>query len=373
MRRSGSRGGHGRGGGARVLGLASLGLGVALGATAPARAAMGPAAGSHTAGEGAGGSGATGGFSASIALDLPAARGGTPLPLGVVYGGQRVGAAGLGWDVPLSYVVRNATLAHHRPKPDAFVTTGATVTPPVTYTLVLAGESVELVRNAANTAWVGRRGGMQLELRDAGAGAMVLYDGQGNTYSFSSQGNAAVPRLGGGDLFLLTDVVGLGSNAVHLDYDIGAPGLVAGDMAVNLVGVSYNKSPTTGGCYKHQVQLVYDAPVTGTPGPSGRPTPLGVAMVNGQTLTRLSTLSSVVVKAQSTCGSGFQTLKTYALSYQPDTDTRLPRLRAVTMTGQAGTPEGSVVMPVASFSPAVSLSAGVVVIIALIRRITLTL
>ncbi len=66
--------------------------------------------GSHYAGRasdtGHGGSmvSVTGGFGASIPLDLPTARTGLPIPLQIVYGGRSVGAAGLGWDIPLNSV-----------------------------------------------------------------------------------------------------------------------------------------------------------------------------------------------------------------------------------------------------------------------------
>src|SRR5687767_14850323 len=53
----------------------------------------------------------SGGYGASIPLDLPGARGGLPVPVSIVYGGRGVGAAGLGWDVPLSYVIRDHTIA----------------------------------------------------------------------------------------------------------------------------------------------------------------------------------------------------------------------------------------------------------------------
>ena len=36
----------------------------------------------------------SGGYGASVPLDLPTARGGLPVPVQIVYGGHRVGAAG---------------------------------------------------------------------------------------------------------------------------------------------------------------------------------------------------------------------------------------------------------------------------------------
>ena len=58
---------------------------------------------------------ATGAYPATIPLDLPAARGGLPVPLQIVYRSHGVGAAGLGWDIPLSYIQRDRTFAHRRP------------------------------------------------------------------------------------------------------------------------------------------------------------------------------------------------------------------------------------------------------------------
>ena len=63
----------------------------------------------------------SGGYGTSVPLDLPAARGGLKVPVQVVYGGRRFGAAGLGWDVPLSFIRRDVRVAHRRPAniPDA--------------------------------------------------------------------------------------------------------------------------------------------------------------------------------------------------------------------------------------------------------------
>ena len=59
---------------------------------------------------------ASGGYSASVPLDLPQARNGLPIPLQVVYGDRGMGAAGLGWDVPLSFIrIESSTIAHRRP------------------------------------------------------------------------------------------------------------------------------------------------------------------------------------------------------------------------------------------------------------------
>src|SRR5262245_50481440 len=68
---------------------------------------------------------ATGGLSQSVPLMFPPSRRGLGVPVQVVYGGKRMGAAGLGWDVPLSYVLRDMTI--HRRLPDRASHTNALV------------------------------------------------------------------------------------------------------------------------------------------------------------------------------------------------------------------------------------------------------
>jgi len=62
-----------------------------------------------------GGVTSSGGYSASVPLDLPPSRGGIPIPFSIVYGAHGVGAAGLGWDIPISYVRVDSTFARRRP------------------------------------------------------------------------------------------------------------------------------------------------------------------------------------------------------------------------------------------------------------------
>src|SRR5438105_2165292 len=59
----------------------------------------------------------SGGYSTRVPLDLPAARGGLPVPLQIVSGAPRYGALGVGWDIPLSYVYMDYSVARHRPDP----------------------------------------------------------------------------------------------------------------------------------------------------------------------------------------------------------------------------------------------------------------
>jgi len=137
----------------------------------------------------------SGGFGASVPLDLPSVRGNLPLPLHVSYGGYRFGAAGVGWDVPLSFIRRDRTVAHRRPAGSPGVGPQAREQ----LSLTLDGQGTDLVRNAASTAWLARRDGAQLEVRGTGGGVLETYDGNGLKYSFSS-GGGSVGLPDGGNL-----------------------------------------------------------------------------------------------------------------------------------------------------------------------------
>jgi hypothetical protein len=208
---------------------------------------------------------------------------------------------------------------------------------PSNFTLTLGGERLDLVRNAANTAWVARRNGAQLEVRARGEGSMVMYDGEGWTYNFSARGPRADAQLIGGNFYLLSSIIGSDSNSVDCEYGLSAPALPSGDtgLAINLSRVRYNKSPTTAGCYKNSVSLKYDAPAT---------SPLAITMLGGTPLVRVQKVFQILVFSRANCTTPPVVLRRYNLNYQLDLDTELPRLQSVTMNGQQGTPEGKDVL-----------------------------
>ena len=297
-----------------------------------------------------------GGYAASVPLDLPRARGNLPVPVQIVYGGNQVGAAGMGWDVPLSFISRSTTMARRRPAPPATFSVNDPVAPvaPERLSMSLGGERTDLVRNASNTAWVGRRGNTQVEVRSDGSGKLVMYDGNGLTYSFTAQGATNGSTLDEGNLYLLRNVTGPGATRVHLEYDIGAPSLPGGGRghSINLASVSYNELPQ-GGCFKHKLLLNYD-----NPGASAAP--LAVSTLNTGVLVRTNKLISVDVVSKATCEAADTSLRKYLLVYQADPDTQRPQLQKVTMIGQQGTPERSVILPVAEYGYGAISSAGAI-------------
>ena len=321
-------------------------LGLALAAPSVALAQLAPVIGDHYAARESdtgfvGGVSGGGGYGTSVPLDLPGARGGLKVPVQVVYGGRRFGAAGLGWDVPLSFIRRDVRVAHRRPAniPNA--------SPQPREQLTLDG--MALVRKADDTGWVARRNDAQLEVRDVGGGVFESYDGNGTRYSFSSRPAGASQPLDNGNLYLLQDIFGKGGTHVHLDYTIGTPtlaGSVTG-LSIDLASVSYNYD-STGSCAKHQVSMFYD---------SDAPAPVSISMLGTTPLVRLHHLFAVVVFARESaddssqpCSGAMKALRGYNLNYQNDADTGQLQLSRVTMFGKDDTPERFINLPVATYS-----------------------
>jgi hypothetical protein len=281
---------------------------------------------------------ASGGYAASVPLDLPAARGGLPVPLQIAYGARGVGAAGLGWDVPLSHVRRDTSFAGRRPA------LGDNTAPKgrEQVSLTLQGRQLDLVRKGQ--VWVSRHDGPEITLREQN-GTWVLFDGQGRTYVFIEP-----PALAGAGLWLLDSVSGAGGTNVQLEYEITTPALSGGSgVSIDLVRVRYNPHPTQG-CAKHEVSLTYHDPAV---------SPLALSMLGDRVLARMRILKWVDVFSHASCGAAAERLRRYELLYGPlDPDTQQPRLRSVQMYGRQSTTEQNIAVPVASYGYGSASTAG---------------
>src|SRR5262245_37591902 len=155
----------------------------------------------------------SGGYSASVPLDFPAAHGGLPVPVKITYSERGTGAAGRGWDVPLSYIRRDTTVVRRRPVDTANVAPA----PREKVSITLAGQSMDLV--PVTGGWIARNDDAQLQVRNQSNGTWVAYDGQGRTYTFAAISSA----LTGTGIWLLQDITAIGGGKVRLDYDITTP------------------------------------------------------------------------------------------------------------------------------------------------------
>src|ERR1051325_7131614 len=300
----------------------------------------------------------SGGYGGSGPLDFPAAHGVLPVPVQITYSEHGVGAAGRGWDVPLSYIRDDTTIVRRRPVGTANVAPA----PREQVSLTLSGRSTDLIlAGTVNTntvtvsTWIARNDDVQLRVQhtvdtNANTETWVAYDGQGRTYTFAA--------ISGTGIWLLQDITAIGGGKVHLEYEIATP-TISGNVAIaiDLTRVSYNPSPADATCYKNAVKLNYDAVVN---------PPLSISLIGTKLLVRQHKLrptqsgSAVDILAKESCGASDVRLRHYEFTYASDGDTGQPRLQEVRVFGRDGTAEAnaSASIPVAKFSYGTAITGG---------------
>jgi RHS repeat-associated protein len=297
---------------------------------------------------------ASGNLPSSIALDLPPVRGGLPIPLQIVYGPHRVGAAGLGWDIPLSYLQQNATFAHRRPASAA----GAAPTPRQRTTLSLLGQTADLIQQGDE--WVARVGTLELIVRQEGS-LWHAYDGQGRTYTFERPTGLPNARI-----WLLKSISAAGGTTVSLVYDVSSVPINGGvGTSINLVDIEYNTYPNLSlsgiSCGRNEISLSYVIPeVNSVYAPvNSLPTPFSMSVLDDMILVRRTRLDQIDIKSRASCQVVHQRLRRYSFQYSPDADTGLPQLVKVSEFGREGTPEATTPLPVAAYEYGSATSNGV--------------
>lgn len=284
--------------------------------------------------------GPNGGYSTSIPLDLPPSRGGLPLPLQIISGGRGFGAAGVGWDVPLSFVHVDRSFVHRRPA----MRPGASTVPRERIFISLLGRRVEMVRQGSE--WFGRHA-PDLSMHEE-SGLWKVFDGNGLAYTFTQDPDlvgTGGPYAGRGGLWLLTSVDGPGNARIALTYDINLvslPNSPAPAVSVNLITLEYNRDSSSG-CFKHEVTLHYDAIATNAPAKF-------LSVVGGRVLARRHKINFVDVFSRASCALPPERLRRYSLLYQNDPDTQQERLASVRVSGRQGTPEQSLSLPIARYA-----------------------
>ena len=281
---------------------------------------------------------ASGGYGASVPLELPAARGGMIVPLHIGFGARGVGAAGLGWDVPLSYVRRDLSFAGRRP---AFAPTRHP-----------RGVNRFSCRSRVKrTTWSARdRTGSRNTTLPRLSCASKTARGCSSMEKGTAISSLRHSALTGTGVWLLSSSDGPGRHDACSSSTRSPRRLspAAAALSIDLVRIQYNTHPDTG-CAKHEVGLVY-----GAAGPS----PLSLSMLGDRVLARMRTLSAVEVKSRGSCGDPAERLRRYELTYLPDADTQQPRLRSVQMFGRQGSPEEHTSIVVASYAYGAASTAG---------------
>jgi hypothetical protein len=313
--------------GFRAWGSVATAISVALLTTVPAVAQLAPTGNNYPSDSiGFGGVTPSGGYSTSVPLDFPGVHGGLPVPLHVVYGGTSVGAAGVGWDIPLSYIRRDVTLTRHRPISiqDSFPRSQEYVS------MVLDGRRLTLVRTGS-TNWAALSDAPDIQATQQSDGSWLVFDGRGRTYKFVSSDN--------GNLWLLRQIRDSLNNRVNLVYTVGTE-TVAGvpALTVDLTNVNYNVragDDDSQYCAKAQINLAYAR---------NEAAPMSFSMLDARVLVRMHKLQSINVSSVADCGDAARArveslIRKYVFSYQPDVDTGQPRLQKVEIMGKEGTAE----------------------------------
>lgn len=289
----------------------------------------------------------TGGYAAQVPLDLPSPRGPLPIPLSIVYTGlTRAGAAGAGWDIPISYV---AWQSQRRNRPGIDSPDWA---PPPRLMLALDGAPQRMVQaDSGGSLFVPYLALSYEELRKVGD-EWHLKTLNNLEYVFRRDQRAPTQ-----DRWLLEDINDLvGTDRVHIEYSTGAGlGQCAEDLHVTRISYGYSKNAAP----LYQVELTYDGwwrdDTAGGGGvlcasdAANREARVIDRSVDDNLPTDRSTIvTAVTVKARNNLdgNSSLRPIRSYDLGYQPDLDSGKPRLASVTMHGEAG--QGSV--PIATYA-----------------------
>jgi len=291
-----------------------------------------------------------------VPLELPQPRGAIPVPISVVHSGSpRAGVAGLGWDVPLSYV-RRSTKPWHR-KPSAYPRPGA-------------GEQLQLVMGGASSLMVASGdhyvpfvASDYQELRfDEGAWHLTTLDNL--EYVFTS---ATMITADGGmpdpDLWLLTRIRDrTGRDEVELEYAVDGVGGCGKEL--RLTGVRYtfdHAEPNRTALYAiHLDYRPWWRPGSTTGACAVDPaTPGQIATAyehvqeEGLGFGRVRVLDRIRIMARDNLAppaAPGKEIREYQFAYAPDAATTQPRLTDVTSTGEEGTAMGALALPVARYA-----------------------
>ena len=323
--------GHGR---VVLLGAACL-LGLMPSQSASAQVA--PVGGDHIGAYGAGPS-ATGSHSETVPLALPPTRKGLPIPLRVNYSGSpRAGDAGVGWDIPLSYVHESRSISRRKPALDG---NGS----PARLTLAIGGASMLMIPGAEPDHFLPLAGSRSLELVKRKS-SYEAYDASGNTYVFTAAGQVHESLANRVGLFLLSEIIdATGTDGLEISYQVNAGGCHEGMPELLVDRIQYSPHATTG-AWLYQIDLEYE-PWFEDDCDKGDPVDrvlLDVVVDSGALHGRSRVLTSVDVRtrAASSPSAGLVTLREYTFGYREDHDTGAPRLAEVTLYGEGGSGAGA--------------------------------
>ncbi len=314
--------------------------------------------GGHHAGPGLTPGGGGGDLAVAVEMDLPTPRGDLPVPLGIVHtGGTRVGAAGAGWDMPLSFVSVSDSVSRRKP---AWETGPTHVRERVV--LNLHGASMvmsESERPNVYTPWIADE---YVELARVG-NEWLARDMRGRQYRFVHLGNLDLPLkpdapypIESANRWYLTEISeAFGADRVLLNYSVDGP---CGGGAPLLRSIEYTHA-VGASMPLYRIELDYvpwsAADVTGRfTASNGNDFDIAIDCGGAERITVLSrvrdgimyerthVVARINIQARDNLSPlSLQSIRSYWLDYAPDVDTHMPRLTTVRLGGVGSTGSAS--------------------------------
>jgi RHS repeat-associated protein len=269
---------------------------------------------------------ALGHYSAQLPISLPSPRGDLPIPFSVSYtGSNRMGAAGLGWDIGYSYVLRSKTESRRKP-----LFTSASPTVSATRILLSMQGRMQLMNPTGSaSAYRALASDSFGELRGPflfggdPEGAWYFFDASNREYRFVKR--TSQWDLGDPDVWMLDRIRDTSNNYVELKYTTQD---LFGGKELRLVELGYSHSL---GCPTHRVTFEYGR----HDGTNIAPTLLRHELDRTRVRVQTAVLTSVTIKT----GCAQQQIAKYELIYVDDRDSQRPyvRLRWLDLIGSDGT------------------------------------
>jgi RHS repeat-associated protein len=329
-----------------------LAIALLLWSPSAAPAQIAPVGAHHlNVGPAAGGGGAPtpiGTYSQSVPLELPSGRGNIPIPLAVVYtGSPSLGAAGSGWDIPLSYMRISHSTMRRKPTFSSFYANNPIESAP-RVVVSIGGNAMQMSPTDIEHTFRPYAASAYSELKMAPGNLLQwhLDTTTGLRYVFTPSNlvtnldsSPAATTFNDEELYLLTEIRRLdGRDRATFDYQIRRISIPysSGGTEINLGLIRYTfRSDGTAPLY--EVRLAYEDGA------------VEVTRDAGHATARMSKLTEVSIQARDNHRTDTtKVLRKYVFGYKPDIDTNAPRLEKVDLVGEAGV-QGPSSLPIARY------------------------
>jgi RHS repeat-associated protein len=278
----------------------------------------------------------TGAFSTAVPLSLPPSRSGIPVPVQITYQGTtRAGAAGSGWDVPLSFVRVSSSTMRRKP---SLENSGSVADAAATRVFVaLDGAPMLMVRSKTPGTYVPFASDAYMELTQFGTQWRLEVMG-GRRYWFSSAYELSGHSFHDASLWLLTKVEDVAAkDRLDLTYNIAPTAAIPGCAQIELETVRHTYDSAKNALF--EIKLEYEERGL-----------IARDLDEGFCTARTRIIKSVIVSARdntAATATALHQVQIYTLDYETVASTGLPRLISVSLRGEG---DNAAVLPLARYA-----------------------